>query len=430
MPTHRRLVVIFVLSLFTSLALVAGFPMEAWPQAPFDGGLTTESVATIPPLPAYTLSPEPSELASRLSSPTATQAAPASPTALPSPTATPTPLPTPRGIGPESFPPGVNPLTGLRVPDPSLLKRRPMAIKITHFPRAVRPQWGLSLADVVYEYYIEDGLTRFTAVFYGNDASRAGPVRSGRYFDEHIFRMYRAIFVFANADQQVEDHLLETEYLNYFVVERRDNCPPLCRDRTNRVYNAYNNLLADTAGLNDYIGLDRRVDLSRPDLPGMYFNAWPPAGGVPAASLDIHYSTQAYLRWEYDPASRRYLRWQETADWEDGQGSLAPLIDSLTGSRIAADNVVLLQMEHQTIKEQPEIIAMDFVGTGRAIVLRDGQIHVAAWVRSDIDAPLRLQTPSGDPFPLKPGTTYYQVLGLSSTASQLGSAWRFDFLMP
>ncbi|MEN9564193.1 MAG: hypothetical protein RIR73_2437, partial [Chloroflexota bacterium] len=61
-----------------------------------------------------------------------------------------------------------NPLTGLPVSDPSFLQRRPLAIKIANSPDYVRPQSGLTLADVVYEYYIEWGDTRFIAIFYSN----------------------------------------------------------------------------------------------------------------------------------------------------------------------------------------------------------------------------------------------------------------------
>ena len=93
----------------------------------------------------------------------------------------------------------INPLTGLPVSDPALLERRPMAIKVTKFPRSVRPEWGLSQADNVYNYYIGDQMTRFIGVFYGTDASRVGPVRSA-HFDENIIRMYKAIFVFGSAD--------------------------------------------------------------------------------------------------------------------------------------------------------------------------------------------------------------------------------------
>src|SRR5208283_2932082 len=75
----------------------------------------------------------------------------------------------------------IDPLTGLPPADPSLLWRRPLAIKIANYPRYIRPQAGLTLADVVFEYYIEGALTRFIAVFYGNNSAMVGPVRSGRY---------------------------------------------------------------------------------------------------------------------------------------------------------------------------------------------------------------------------------------------------------
>ena len=109
----------------------------------------------------------------RTSSPTANATATTSPSATPTPlpTITPSPAITPlypvKGYGPSNFPADVDPLTGLPVSDPSLLQRRPMLIKVSNLPRNVRPQWGLSLADVVFEYYTEEGSTRFAAIFYG-----------------------------------------------------------------------------------------------------------------------------------------------------------------------------------------------------------------------------------------------------------------------
>ncbi len=99
--------------------------------------------------------------------------------------------------------PAYDPLTGLIPADPSLLDRRPIAIKISNYPRAIRPQYGLNEADVVYEYYIEWLDTRFIGVFYGDNAKQIGPVRSGRYFDEHITRMYHSYYVFNYADPRV-----------------------------------------------------------------------------------------------------------------------------------------------------------------------------------------------------------------------------------
>ncbi|HEX9680617.1 MAG TPA: DUF3048 domain-containing protein, partial [Anaerolineales bacterium] len=102
---------------------------------------------------------------------------------LPAETATPTPIPlTPQAtagpVGPDVYPEGINPLTGLPA-EPEALGRVPAAIKISNFPAQGRPHAGLSYADLVYEYFIGVGMTRFLAIFYGEDALLAGPIRSG-----------------------------------------------------------------------------------------------------------------------------------------------------------------------------------------------------------------------------------------------------------
>ena len=82
------------------------------------------------------------------------------------------------GHGPTNFPANVDPLTGLVVSNPGLLDRRPIAIKVNIVPRSSnRPPWGLSYADIVYDYYHNDGYSRFHAIFYGSDAKLVGPIR-------------------------------------------------------------------------------------------------------------------------------------------------------------------------------------------------------------------------------------------------------------
>jgi len=67
----------------------------------------------------------------------------------------------------DQFPAGINPLTGLPVAEPGLLKIPAVLISISHFPPAARPQAGLSFAPFVYEFSITRGETRFLAAFYG-----------------------------------------------------------------------------------------------------------------------------------------------------------------------------------------------------------------------------------------------------------------------
>ena len=77
------------------------------------------------------------------------------------------------------YPPGINPLTGQRVVDPSLLKEPALLVSISDFPATARPQAGLSFAPFVYEFYITEGATRFLAVFYGEFPHPEIPVNGG-----------------------------------------------------------------------------------------------------------------------------------------------------------------------------------------------------------------------------------------------------------
>jgi hypothetical protein len=343
-------------------------------------------------------------------------------------------------MGPESFLPGFNPLTGLPVADPTLLLRRPIAIKVTNYPRYVRPQPGLSFADVVYEYYLEEGISRFIAVYYGQDASRVGPVRSGRLFDEHVFNMYDAIFVFGYADPDVMDHYRSVggeQIFSRFALEGKidefhDCSPngvyPLCRDRS---LQSYNNLFANTSKLGPAV-VQNGSHNDAPDLNGMRFSYQIPAEGSPAERLFFRYSLMIYGKWEYDYDSARYLRFQEEVGYADTRiEKYDRLIDSLTDEQISADNVVALFVPHSYYKktDSTEIFAIDLTDSGNAIVFRNGLAYNAVWVRP-AKGVLNLYTPAGEPFPLKPGQTWYEVFSLESTQAQNGSEWRFVFGVP
>jgi hypothetical protein len=54
----------------------------------------------------------------------------------------------------------------------------------------------------------------------------------------------------------------------------------------------------------------------------------------------------------------------------------------------------------------------------------------ARWFRTDINQPLLITNPDGSPIYLKPGQTFFQVIGESSTVSQNGADWHFEFHSP
>ncbi|MBC8330521.1 MAG: DUF3048 domain-containing protein [Anaerolineae bacterium] len=332
-------------------------------------------------------------------------------------------------VGPDDFPDYINPLTGLPVPNPALLDRRPIVAKIPNYPHSVRPQAGISLADHIYEYYLEWGLTRFMAVFYGNDAERFGPIRSGRVFDAHIMRMYNGIFVFNYADDRTLDYFEEIELdERYFALDQR--CPPLCRDES---INSYNNLFGNTSAVHDFVQT-RGVADDRSDLSGNFFSSLNNLEAPVGAEVHITYSYANYAYWRYHDGSGLYVRYQGNTDNVDGNSAQYELhMDALTGQPLTASNVIILMVTHEFFHKSSdtEVFTMDLTGTGTAYVFRDNQAFEARWQRFAENQPLAILDTNGHPFPLKPGTTFFQVINTTSEVGQYDSeTWYFDFARP
>jgi len=329
------------------------------------------------------------------------------------------------------FPPDLNPLTGLRVENPDLLLRPPVAVKISNFPRSVRPQWGLSLADIVYEYYHNNDLTRFHAIFYSRDADLVGPIRSGRLFDGYLVDTYQSILLFASADSRILDRLSDQLPAWQLIgLLSGPVCPPrpVCR------YTTDNYLVTSTKGARDY-ALARGGNFN-PPLQKFQFSAELPDSGSSATRIYMRYSDSAYSYWDYDAASGRYLRFQDTQEAVGGRGEgYEPLIDQLTGEKVGAENVLVLYVPHFHTYYTPqneftpivEIVDMEFVGRGKAFVFRDGTAYEARWDRES-DSRLYLIDLDGNPFPLKQGNTWIQIFNDESKLSQDGDVRRFEFV--
>ena len=114
----------------------------------------------------------------------------------------------------------------------------------------------------------------------------------------------------------------------------------------------------------------------------------------------------------------------------------APLTDRLTGQQVAADNVVVLYIDHfhnfysPATDTEPiiEIGDMDFSGHAPAYAFRDGQVYSLEWVREK-GLLLYLVDSSGQRFPFKPGTTWFQVVTDETQLITDEEGWRFEFVL-
>jgi len=342
----------------------------------------------------------------------------------PSPTITVTsepisiPTPTPSWVGPDSYPEDMNPLTGEEVQEPENLERRPIMIKVSNYPASLRPHSGLSYADIVFSYFIGEGMTRYLALFYGQDATQVGPVRSGRLIDSQLVNLYGGFLGMVGADRTVWRDITSS-LPGRFLTEMPVNCPALCD-------NGYGTAFANTEAFTERVR-ELGLDDQRPDLSGLRFDESWPEGGQEAIRLWLYISYYNQVGWEYQAEDRVYLRSQEKTQ-PDGTVLLEPMTDRNTGEQLAFDNVVILFAWHNII--QPELIGIELqtVKDGRAILLRDGRMFEITYTAISPNSPLRFFDLDGNLIAFKPGTTWVEIVGLGTTVEELEpGSWKVRF---
>jgi hypothetical protein len=359
---------------------------------------------------------------------TATATFTATPSPTPTPTATLTPSPTATLVGPARYPDGFNSLTGLPYPNEEAMNRRNLLVKISNFPPEVRPQSGLNQADVVWEYEVEGGVTRFAAIFRSNTPSHVGPVRSGRLMDLELVPMYEALFAYSGASEPVQQMFMRAPWAFQILSPSvGDNCEEAGFCRFPREGLAFEHTLyLDTAQA--WARAERRQVNQPFRARGFAFSEVRSEGGTPANDMFIDWYGRISARWQYNAATERYLR------YTDG----VPHFDAADGEQLWADNIVVLEVPHQERGDlfEPESRSasqqINLWDQGRAYVFRDGVYYTGFWRRpcdlqleetptpvvgepqercySNMGTALQLVFGNNAPIMLKPGRTYVQVV--------------------
>lgn len=305
--------------------------------------------------------------------------------------------------GPDDFPTGYNPLTGLLVEDPAMLERNPVLVKISNAPPLVRPQAGIGEADLVFEHYAEGGLTRFSALYYGQMPERVGSIRSARIIDYELMAMYQSLLAYSGASIGVEDLLNHAEFADLLYKGVLFGLPYYWRDDAIEIPH---NMFTNPAALQTLA--EAQGHAYTPTLRGMAFSATPPTTGAePHGLIDIRYRATR-VHWDYDAETGRYTR------TTDGR----PHLDANTGEQVSADNVVIIYANHRFT----DIVESEFQGNvsysieielwfeGDAVIFRDGQRYEARWQRPTRQHLLSLETVDDEIFPLRPGNTFFQIV--------------------
>jgi len=296
---------------------------------------------------------------------------------------------------------GANPLTGGPIAGDAA-GGRPVIVCINN-DYAARPQFGLSQADVVYEYLMEGwGITRFSAIYYGQPSSQIGPVRSARLINYYMGALYDAGLACSGASDQVRYALKHQAPFPYMDIDLDDASNTRYSVSVGSDYRT--RLRTATGKLRRWLA-DWGVDKPAAIRGFTFGNA--PSGGAPAASIAIPYprATGSQVAYRYDAGSGRYLRSLGGAAHVDGN----------TGAQLALDNVIVQFVAHQATNIVEDSlgstsIRLDLFGSGRALVFRDGQAFEGTWRSENRGDTPRFYDATGAEIPLKPGQSWISIV--------------------
>jgi hypothetical protein len=282
------------------------------------------------------------------------------PTSAPPSTEAPT---TPAPSTPASAPPAVSPLTGLPGAAGAVL-----AVKIDNIVYA-RPQTGVNFADVVYAIEVEGGLSRFLTVFDTDHLPPGGvigPVRSARESDLPILQQYGKVdFAYSGALSKFLPLLASA---NVFNASPNQDGGAYFRN-TARIA-PYNEMMRPAKILADFPNSAPAKDI------GFRFGA-APAGGVPTSSYKAVMPAASF-----------------TFTWNAGQGGYLVAMDgkaaqTTDAGQMGAPTIVIQKVAETTsphgFMDVPHQLSpfAPTIGSGQAIVLRDGNAYTGTWSRPD-----------------------------------------------
>jgi hypothetical protein len=317
--------------------------------------------------------------------------------AIASPTESPSPTPT---SGPTAIPSGweYSDLDGVAAPA-DLAHRLPIAVMVDDNIVA-RPQSGFTAASIVYQAPADGGEDRYMLIFQEGTATDIGPVRSARPYYVYWAAEYKAGFGHYGGDitslQQVIPSM--AKYIYNMDALNGDACPYHRVTTRPGPHNAYTNTAA-LVSCAARIGQPAKYQ----GLPARTFVDDTPVSDRPASqSISIPYRT-GMVGYQFDPASDSYLR------SVDGK----PQIDPAGNQQVVARNVIVtFQALSYDAKSDPghnrPVIAS--VGSGKAIVFKEGQAIEATWKKASNAALTRLYDSSGNEIPLVRGEIFIQCV--------------------
>ncbi len=274
----------------------------------------------------------------------------------------------------------------------------PVAFMIENLS-AIRPQSGLQSANVVYEALAEGGITRFMAVYTNYqdnniNLSKIGPIRSARPYFVQLAEEYNALYGHAGGSPQAIDAINASQSLIDFTQMYADS---VYYYRDEAIAAPHN--LFTTAQLLTLALRDKKLEGRSGSFTPWTFTS--ESQNTSISTIDIPYYSEEYaVQYVYDRLTTTYRRFN---------GGVAHT-DALTGDQITVTNIVVQFCPTGLLDETSGRMDISVVGSGRAIVFRDGQAIEGTWNKADGASRTTFTDTTGQPIAFIPGNIWINLV--------------------
>ena len=267
-----------------------------------------------------------------------------------------------------------------------------LAVKIDD-TRDAHPQIGIEAADLVYVEQVESGLTRLLALYTSEYPEFIGPIRSARISDIDLLAQYGKVAFAYSGSQSKMRPVLSAANLNILSAER--NPPSIFARDESRVSPV--NMILYIQKLFDRATNKLKMNLiSLPSSPWLF-------GDLPKTAAPV---VSAKINW---PNAKYEIIWNEASKcWNLKQNG--EIEQTNFGVNICIQNAII-----QKVKIEPSIYGDKFggitpfsqtVGSGKAVLLRDGKYLNLNWQRDDATQFTNWLDEQGERMRITPGKTW------------------------
>lgn len=267
-----------------------------------------------------------------------------------------------------------------------------LAVKIDDTMEA-HPQIGIEAADLVYVEQVESGLTRLLALYTSEYPEFIGPIRSARISDIDILASFGKVAFAYSGSQTKMRPVLAAANLNVLSAERN---PPSIFSRDESRVSPVNMILYIEKLFAQATNELKMSLISLPSSPWLFGESSKFATPVKSAKIS----------W---PNAKYEVLWNsESKCWNLIQNGSIEV--TTKGSNLCIQNAII-----QKVKIEPSIYGDKFggitpisqtVGSGTAILLRDGKYLNLNWVRDEAGQYTKWFDKQGERMKITPGRTW------------------------